>query len=57
MSTGMIQFKIFRGALASWNHLFKEAAEFASSIPPDKLISISNSADNFDGVVTVWYRE
>ena len=57
MSTGMIQFKIFRGALASWNHLFKEAAEFASSIPPDKLISISHSADNFDGVVTVWYRE
>ncbi|MFH0992598.1 MAG: hypothetical protein V1799_21585 [bacterium] len=57
MSNEKVQYKMFRGVLASWNNLFLQAAGFASSIPPEKLISISHSADNLDRVVTVWYRE
>jgi len=45
----------FKGTLKSWEQLFGEAAEFASGIGPDRLISISHSADNDKGVVAVWY--
>ena len=48
-------YKTFRGMLASWDTLFTMAADFASSLGPDRLISISHSADHSDGVVTVWY--
>ena len=34
--------------------LFQEAADFASSLPPERLINISNGYDT-EGVVTVWY--
>lgn len=50
-----VQFKQFRGVLKSWDALFCEASEFASSVGQDRLISISHSADHSDGVVTVWY--
>lgn len=50
-----VAFRVFRGAWSSWETLFQEAAEFASSLPPAKLISISHSEDQNDGVVTVWY--
>lgn len=48
-------FRIFRGTFSSWNSLCTEAAEFASTIGPQNLISISHSEDKDDGVVTVWY--
>jgi hypothetical protein len=48
-------FKVFRSALSSWKDLFEDAAAFASTIPPEWLISISHSADRGEGVVTVWY--
>lgn len=51
-----VRFKIFRGRLASWEELFGEAAEFAGRIPADRLISISHSEDDNEGVVTVWYH-
>lgn len=57
MSASSVHFKTYRGTLASWNTLFTQAAEFASTISPEKLITISHSADNMDGVVTVWYWE
>jgi hypothetical protein len=57
MAHSEVKYKTFRGTLATWNTLFSQAAEFASSIPSANLISISHSADNLDGVVTVWYRE
>lgn len=52
-----VKFEVFRGVLATWNQLFTEAAEFASRLGPEKLISISHSEDQKDGVVTVWYWE
>ena len=51
----VVQFEIFRGTLATWENLFSEAAEFATSLGHDRLISISHSEDRDDGVVTVWY--
>jgi hypothetical protein len=57
MGIATVRFRIFRGVFASWNSLFSQAAEFASSIPKEKLINISHSVDHLDGVVTVWYWE
>ncbi|MDQ3440032.1 MAG: hypothetical protein M3478_06740 [Planctomycetota bacterium] len=48
-------YRIFRGSLVSWDQLLQEAAEFASSIGKDRMISISHSEDANDGVVVVWY--
>ena len=50
-----VKFRIFRSPFSSWNTLFEEAAEFATLMGRDRVISISHSADNVDGVVTVWY--
>lgn len=52
-----VKFKIYRGMLKSWETLFMEASVFAASVGRDRLISISHSADQHDGVVTVWYWE
>jgi hypothetical protein len=50
-----ITFKSFRGTFSSWHALFSNAAEFANSLQPDRLINISHSADQAQGVVVVWY--
>ena len=50
-----VRFKVYRGIMASWDELFAEAAAFASTLDRDRLISISHSEDQQDGVVTVWY--
>lgn len=50
-----VTFQKFRGTLTTWDRLFAEAAEFATRLGRDRLISISHSADHSDGVVTVWY--
>jgi hypothetical protein len=50
------RYEVFRGTLSSWDALFADAA-FATGIGPDRLIGISHSADQHDGVVTVWYWE
>jgi hypothetical protein len=50
-----VKFKVYRGVWASFSELFSEASEFASEIGKDRLISISHSEDNNDGIVTVWY--
>jgi hypothetical protein len=51
----IVNYRDFRGTLATWDELFEEAAEFATSIGRERLISISHSADRNDGVVAVWY--
>ena len=51
-----VTFKMFRGSFKSWAALFREASDFASTLAPDKLISISHSASGTDGIVTVWYK-
>lgn len=50
-----LRFKKFRGTMASWDDLFSRAAEFATEVGRDRLVTISHSADHSDGVVTVWY--
>lgn len=50
-----VRFEVFRSSLASWESLFQQAADFATSIGQEKLISISHSEDANEGVVTVWY--
>jgi len=52
-----VKYEIFRGTLSTWNGLFTDAAEFATSVGRDRLITISHSCDHSDGVVTVWYWE
>ena len=49
------QYRIFRGSFRSWEGLFDDAANFASSVGRDRLISISHSEDQNEGVVVVWY--
>ncbi|HEX5272945.1 MAG TPA: hypothetical protein VFW33_20755 [Gemmataceae bacterium] len=51
------RFKIFRSSLNTWESLFAEAAEFAGQLGPERLITVSHSADNGEGVVAVWYWE
>jgi hypothetical protein len=41
--------------MATWDDLMQQAAEFASSIGRENLISISHSEDKDDGVIAVWY--
>ena len=48
-----VKYEVFRGTLASWETLFREASEFAASIGHDRLINISHSCDHSNGVVTV----
>lgn len=47
--------KHFRASLKSWEELFQDASEFATGVGPDRLISISHSAEGLEGIVTVWY--
>lgn len=53
--TSKVEFRVFRGVLASWEQLFSDAAAFATEIGPLKLVNISHSEDENEGVVTVWY--
>lgn len=50
-----VAFRIFRDNWITWEELFSQAAEFASQLGPERLINISHSVNNQDGVVTVWY--
>ncbi|MBN2475565.1 MAG: hypothetical protein JXB62_13215 [Pirellulales bacterium] len=50
-----VAFRHFCERWSSWDELFQRAADFATAIGPERLISISHSADHSDGVVTVWY--
>jgi len=50
-----VRFEVFRSSFESWKSLFGQAAEFASGLSPERLITISHSADRTEGVITVWY--
>ena len=50
-----LAYRVFRGTLASWDELFTQAASFATEVGPERVVNISHSADQHDGVVTVWY--
>lgn len=51
-----VTFTVFRSSFISWEELFQQAADFASEIGPERVISISHSEDGNEGVVAVWYR-
>lgn len=48
-------FEIFQSLGKPWTSLCEEAAQFASTIPPEHLIAIAHSEDQDDAVLTVWY--
>lgn len=50
-----LSFREFRGVLKAWATLFQQAAEFATELGPDRVVSISHSSDDFAGVVVVWF--
>ena len=50
-----VSYRTFESGFMAWESLFDEAAEFASSLGPECVISISHSCDHSRGVVTVWY--
>ncbi len=52
-----LSYRFFRGTLATWDDLFTKAAYFASEIGPERVLNISHSVDDGDGVVAVWYWE
>ncbi|MCC7290557.1 MAG: hypothetical protein IT449_00685 [Phycisphaerales bacterium] len=45
----------FQATFKSWESLFREAADFATGLGPERLISISHSAEHSEGIVVVWY--
>lgn len=49
------RFVMFRSSTSTWETIFANAAEHATSLGPGRVISISHSCDNQDSVVTVWY--
>jgi hypothetical protein len=51
----LVGYRIFRGTFASCERLFQEAAAFATQVGRERLISISHSEGQHEGVVTVWY--
>jgi len=50
----VVRYEVFRGVMATWG-LFQQAAEFATRLGRDRLITIAHSEDQQDGVVAVWY--
>jgi len=50
-----LAYRVFRGTWATWDQLFRQAARFANEVGPERLVSISHSEDEHDGVVAVWY--
>ena len=50
-----VRFEVFRSSFESWRSLFNQAAAFATNVSPERLITISHSADRTEGVITVWY--
>jgi hypothetical protein len=53
--TWRLAYKYFRGTMAACDELFDDAAQFATEVGSEYVVGISHSADEDDGVVTVWY--
>jgi hypothetical protein len=52
-----VGYRWFESSFQSWNSLLQQAADFATEVGPERLISISHSEDHNTGMVTVWYWE
>ena len=52
-----VKFRVFKSYTQSWDDLCAEAAEFATQQGRDRLINLSVSEDDNQGVIVVWYWE
>ena len=52
-----VKFQVFKSWTKSWPDLCAEAAAFASTKSRDRLINISVSEDQNEGVIIVWFWE
>ena len=50
-----MKFRTFKACFKSWQAVFQEAADFATQMGRERVVSISHSEDSGNGVVTVWY--
>ena len=50
-----VSFQVFKSSTKSWADLCGEAAAFASDKGKERLINISVSEDQNEGVIVVWY--
>ena len=52
-----VKHQIFKSWTKSWDSLCEEAAKFASEKGRDRLINLSVSEDQNEGVIIVWFWE
>jgi hypothetical protein len=52
-----VKFQLFKSAMKSWADLCGEAAGFASEKGRERVINLSVSEDENEGVIVVWYWE
>ena len=50
-----VAYEVFKSTFKSWESLCEEAADFATRVGRERLITISHSEDQNQGVVIVWY--
>ena len=50
-----LKFQKFSAYIKSWEQVFQEAADFATSVGRENVVSISHSEDHNEAIVTVWY--
>ena len=50
-----LKFRRFKAVIKSWQTVLEEAAEFASSVGRERVVSISHSEDHSMSIVVVWY--
>ena len=48
-------YRMFKSYTKSWDTLFNEASNFANAMGRDRVINITHSCDQSEGVVVVWY--
>ena len=51
-----VKFELFKSSTKTWAKMCEEAAAFATSTGPERIINISISEDQGKGVIVVWYR-
>ncbi len=51
----LVRFKAFESQLSTRQKILQKAADFASQVGRERLISITHSEDRDDEVVTIWY--
>jgi hypothetical protein len=51
-----MRYELFRaGSFTTWDELMQSVADYATELGPERVVSISQSEDKGDAVVTIWY--